>query len=51
MAIKRGRFGVFLACTGYPDCKIRDGWWKGTRIARQPMNRWMKSALCAIPGW
>jgi len=21
MAIKRGRFGVFLACTGYPDCK------------------------------
>ena len=21
MAIKEGRFGNFLACTGYPDCK------------------------------
>ena len=21
MAVKRGRFGYFLACTGYPDCK------------------------------
>ena len=21
MAVKRGRFGPFLACTGYPDCK------------------------------
>ena len=21
MALKRGRFGQFLACTGYPDCK------------------------------
>ena len=21
MALKRGRFGQFLACTGYPECK------------------------------
>ena len=21
MAVKRGRFGQFLACTGYPECK------------------------------
>jgi len=21
MAMKRGRFGMFLACTGYPECK------------------------------
>jgi len=21
MVIKRGRFGVFIACSGYPDCK------------------------------
>jgi DNA topoisomerase-1 len=21
MAVKRGRFGQFLGCTGYPDCK------------------------------
>jgi DNA topoisomerase-1 len=21
MVLKKGRFGTFLACTGYPDCK------------------------------
>jgi DNA topoisomerase-1 len=21
MAVKRGRFGKFLGCTGYPECK------------------------------
>jgi DNA topoisomerase-1 len=21
MAVKKGRYGKFLACTGYPDCK------------------------------
>ncbi|PON10373.1 hypothetical protein C2W62_50415, partial [Candidatus Entotheonella serta] len=21
MALKRGRFGEFLACTGFPECK------------------------------
>jgi DNA topoisomerase-1 len=36
MAIKRGRFGVFLACTGYPDCKTTRRLVEGTRIARQP---------------
>ena len=25
MLIKRGRYGVFLACSGYPECKNIDG--------------------------
>ena len=36
MVIKRGRFGVFLACKGYPDCKTTRRLVSGTRIARQP---------------
>ncbi len=36
MAIKRGRFGAFLACTGYPDCKTTRRLVDGTRIAHQP---------------
>jgi DNA topoisomerase-1 len=36
MAIKRGRFGTFLACTGYPDCKTTRRLVQGTRIAHQP---------------
>ena len=36
MAIKRGQFGAFLACTGYPDCKTTRRLVAGTRIARQP---------------
>ncbi len=36
MIIKRGRFGTFLACTGYPDCKTTRRLVQGTRKARQP---------------
>ena len=36
MVIKRGRFGVFLACKGYPDCKTTRRLVEGTRIAREP---------------
>jgi DNA topoisomerase-1 len=36
MAIKRGRFGPFLACTGYPDCKTTRRLVAGTKVARKP---------------
>jgi DNA topoisomerase-1 len=36
MTIKRGRFGPFLACTGYPDCKTTRRLVAGTRVARKP---------------
>src|SRR6267143_1698675 len=47
MAIKRGRFGTFLACTGYPDCKTTRRLVQGTRIAHQPDEPLEeKCALC-----
>jgi DNA topoisomerase-1 len=33
MVLKRGRFGQFLACTGYPECKTTRKIQKGGRIA------------------
>jgi DNA topoisomerase I len=36
MTIKRGRFGAFLACTGYPGCKTTRRLVRGTKKARQP---------------
>jgi DNA topoisomerase-1 len=33
MVMKRGRFGPFLACTGYPDCKTTRKIQKGGKIA------------------
>src|SRR5277367_3898128 len=36
MAIKRGRFGTFLACTGYPNCKTTRRLAAGTKKALQP---------------
>jgi len=33
MAMKRGRFGQFLACTGYPDCKTTRKIQKGGKFA------------------
>jgi DNA topoisomerase-1 len=36
MIIKRGRWGMFLACTGYPDCKTTRRLKAGTRKALQP---------------
>jgi DNA topoisomerase-1 len=34
MAMKRGRFGQFLACTGYPDCKTTRKIQKGGKFAK-----------------
>jgi DNA topoisomerase-1 len=36
MTIKRGKWGPFLACTGYPDCKTTRRLVAGTKKARQP---------------
>ena len=36
MVIKKGRWGAFLACSGYPDCKTTRRIISGTRRARQP---------------
>jgi DNA topoisomerase-1 len=36
MVIKRGRFGTFLACSAYPECKTTRRLIQGTRQARQP---------------
>jgi DNA topoisomerase I len=33
MAMKRGRFGQFLACTGYPECKTTRKIQKGGKVA------------------
>ncbi len=42
MAVKRGRFGYFLACTGYPECRntkkiiIKEG--NATAVSDQPLE-------------
>ena len=36
MLIKRGRWGNFLACSGYPDCQTTRRLIQGTRRAHQP---------------
>ncbi|HMD44477.1 MAG TPA: type I DNA topoisomerase [Candidatus Acidoferrum sp.] len=36
MAIKRGQFGAFLACKGYPNCRTTRRLVAGTRIALEP---------------
>ncbi|MGB2625591.1 MAG: type I DNA topoisomerase [Candidatus Acidiferrum sp.] len=36
MAVKRGQFGAFLACKGYPNCRTTRRLVAGTRIALQP---------------
>jgi len=36
MSIKAGRFGPFLACSGYPDCQTTRRLVEGTRKAMQP---------------
>jgi DNA topoisomerase-1 len=33
LAVKTGRFGKFLACTGYPDCKYTKSYRKKTGVA------------------
>ncbi len=34
MTMKRGRFGQFMACTGYPDCKTTRKIQKGGKVAK-----------------
>jgi DNA topoisomerase-1 len=36
MALKRGRFGQFLACTGYPECKTTRRIAAGTKTPKKP---------------
>jgi DNA topoisomerase-1 len=36
MALKRGRFGQFLACTGYPECKTTRKITSGTGVPKKP---------------
>ena len=48
MVIKRGMFGTFLACKGYPDCKTTRRLVQGTRIAHQPDEP--LAELCTLCG-
>src|SRR6202521_5927605 len=48
MAIKRGRFRTFLACTAHPDCKTPRRLVQGTRIAHQPDEP--LAELCTLCG-
>ena len=38
MVLKRGRFGTFMACTGYPDCKTTRRLDQGKRIPDVPLD-------------
>ena len=38
MVLKRGRFGQFMACTGYPDCKTTRRLDQGKRIPDVPLE-------------
>lgn len=38
MVLKRGRFGQFLACTGYPDCKTTRKTQKGEKLAARDVR-------------
>jgi DNA topoisomerase-1 len=38
MVLKRGRFGQFMACTGYPDCKTTRRLDQGKRIPDVPLD-------------
>ncbi|HZS26060.1 MAG TPA: type I DNA topoisomerase [Candidatus Angelobacter sp.] len=38
MVLKRGRFGQFMACTGYPDCKTTRRLDQGKRVPDVPLE-------------
>ena len=38
MSVKRGRFGTFLACTGYPDCKTTRRLDQGKKVPDIPID-------------
>ena len=45
MVLKRGRFGTFMACTGYPDCKTTRRLDQGKKIPDVPLDE--KCPQCA----
>ncbi len=49
MVLKKGRFGTFFACTGYPDCKTTKPHRRGSR--RSPTCRSRRSARSAAATW
>jgi DNA topoisomerase-1 len=44
MVLKRGRFGQFMACTGYPDCKTTRRLDQGKRVPDIPLDE--KCPVC-----
>ena len=38
MVLKRGRFGQFMACTGYPDCKTTRRLDQGKKVPDIPLD-------------
>src|SRR5437764_7396573 len=45
MALKRGRFGQFMACTGYPECKTTRRLDQGKKVPDIPLEE--KCPLCS----
>ncbi|MEK7833778.1 MAG: topoisomerase DNA-binding C4 zinc finger domain-containing protein, partial [Acidobacteriota bacterium] len=46
MALKKGRFGTFLACTGYPDCKTTRKITKTGAVAAAPVMLDERCPVC-----
>jgi DNA topoisomerase I len=44
MVLKRGRFGQFMACTGYPDCKTTRRLDQGKKVPDIPLDERARSA-------
>ena len=62
MAIKRGRYGQFLGCTGYPECKNIKKMGKDGKVTKQETvlsdetcelaaNPWPSSAAAMVSSW
>ena len=49
MVLKRGRFGQFMACTGYPDCKTTRRLDQGKRVPDIPLEE--KCPKCGTVTW
>jgi len=48
MALKRGRFGQFLGCTGYPDCRNIRKISKAGKVAPAPVP--LEGETCPVDG-
>jgi DNA topoisomerase-1 len=46
MVLKKGRFGTFLACTGYPDCKTTKQLGQAQKAPDRPLEE--KCPLCGL---